>query len=491
VTIPSITSLLSADRATGISLLWGDSKLGGHDIRHLVDVLALGFDEQPGQRVVIIASNTPALVVGMFAAWQAGAVAVPLSSRLRRYDLARVFADAEPRIVVSVDSQAGFPIAGVVSELGSSVPSLERQFVVDGLGRIEAEHSFAPRQGSTSLPEAAATVLYTSGSTGTPKGAVLSHAYSLQAAQSFQEVLGIYAERPTAYVVPASHMFGYATLLASIRAGAPAVLIDTPGPAGALPVAVARHRVGVLHGSPTLFAGLLQSGLSLPIDAGFVAGSRCPPELIAEWESRGTRLLNQYGMTELGAVTACRLDDASEIRLHTVGRALPSFEIRTAGNTLDGAPSEIQVRGQHVWPTLYGRDWRPDEMGEGGWLHTGDLGFVDSGGNVRIAGRAKDVVQVGGFSVFPAEVEGFLLCHSSVSAAAVLGIPHSVHGEALVAFVVPKGENPPTPRELTGFCRAGIAGYKVPTAFHLLATLPLLPSGKIDKQALAQSVSQE
>jgi len=114
-----------------------------------------------------------------------------------------------------------------------------------------------------------------------------------------------------------------------------------------------------------------------------------------------------------------------------------------------------------VWPTLYGQPREARTLAGDGWLRSGDLGLIDSDANVTIVGRVTEVVHVGGFNVIPAEVESFLLTHPQVTSAAVLPIPHPSLGEALVAFVIPSPSNPPTPRELTAFCRRGISGYKV------------------------------
>jgi acyl-CoA synthetase (AMP-forming)/AMP-acid ligase II len=168
-----------------------------------------------------------------------------------------------------------------------------------------------------------------------------------------------------------------------------------------------------------------------------------------------------------------------------VGRALSGYELRVVG---DG---EIQVRSDHLPGAYHGRPWGPDELADDGWFRTGDIGELDAAGNLRIAGRSKEVAHVGGFNVFPAEVETFLLGHPSIAQAAVIGLPHEVLGEALQAFVVPASEAGIDPREVVRFARAGIAGYKVPYAVQVVDELPLLPSGKPDRRALAEAAQRE
>ncbi len=161
-----------------------------------------------------------------------------------------------------------------------------------------------------------------------------------------------------------------------------------------------------------------------------------------------------------------------------MGRALSGYELRA----VDG---EIQVRSDYLPDGYRGRAWGPEELSEDGWFRTGDMGELDAEGNLRILGRSKEIVHVGGFNVFPAEVESFLARHPGIAQAAVIGIPHRMLGETLEAFVVPTPGEELDPREVVRFARGGIAGYKVPYAVEVVDELPLLPSGKADRRALA------
>jgi fatty-acyl-CoA synthase len=182
-------------------------------------------------------------------------------------------------------------------------------------------------------------------------------------------------------------------------------------------------------------------------------------------------------MTEIGAGTLCRPDDPPAKRHRTVGRPLPGYELRTS-------TGEVQVRGAYVTPGYHRRPDATAELFDGDWLRTGDLGEVDDDGYLSIDGRAKELVHVGGFNVFPAEVEGLLLTHPAVAAAAVIGTGSEHTGESLQAFVVAVPGERLEPAELRRFARARVAGYKVPYAIEVLEALPLLASGKPDRAAL-------
>ena len=185
-------------------------------------------------------------------------------------------------------------------------------------------------------------------------------------------------------------------------------------------------------------------------------------------DGAGARILNVFGMTEVGAACACRFDDDAQTRYETAGRAMPGYEVRIE----DG---QLEVRGDGVARGYLG------QAPFGDWFRTGDVASIDVDGRVRIQGRAEEVIHVGGFNVFPAEVESFLLTHPDVSQAAVVGAPHPRMGEVVKAYVVAEHA---TPADLIRYARQNIAGYKVPYGIELRDELPKLPNGKIDKGAL-------
>ncbi len=507
---PDISSLLtsaSAGAPDAPALVHGETTMTFRELAAAADRLAATLGVAPGERVVVVAPNVPALVVGVFAAWRAGAVAVPLSARLRRFELERAFANAEPAIVVSTAAQPGFALAEEIAAIANRVPTLRACMVLDDLGGVVHEsRQPAPRPSAPSAPELAA-IMYTSGSTGEPKGGLASHAFAAAMARNLADLLGDDASAPYCLVVPASHAFGLGCLLCGVAAGATAVMVDATASLEPLTRALQRSSARVLHGSPALFARLLRAGTAPGVQSGFVAGSLCSPEVLRTLEERGARILNVFGMTEIGAATSCRQDDPPQTRYHTVGRPLPGYEVRVVateslgdaftepdaglpgnadlpGNA--GLLGEIQVRSGYLPTGYHGRPWSEAEVADGQWFRTGDLGELDAAGNLIIAGRAKELIHVGGFNVFPADVESFLLTHPAIEQAVVIGAPHPVLGEAAQAFVVPAAGSALEPREVVRFARSGIAGYKVPYSVRILDALPLLASGKPDRRALAQ-----
>jgi acyl-CoA synthetase (AMP-forming)/AMP-acid ligase II len=396
---------------------------------------------------------------------------VPLSARLRERELEQTLADAEPLVVLSVPAHGGYSFADVLPGL---LPASVRTLVV-GEEEVRGPAAADPEP----LGESVAALLYTSGTTGKPKGVLVRERREREGSRFLADVLELGADDRCGLVVPISHAFGLTCMLAGVAAGAEAVLVESTFSPAPLLRALADRRATVLHGSPTLFRTLLKARpQGIPgIRTGLIAGAPSPPELLEKLDGRGLRILNCYGLSETGAVTCCRLDDPPERRYTTCGRPVPGYDVRVAGGGLE-------VAGPHVTPGYYRRLEESAAAFHDGWFRTGDLAEIDDG-YVRIVGRAKELVHVGGFNVVPAEVEAVLLAHPDVLDAAVIGVPDERMGEALRAHVAVRAGANLTAPELIAFARSRIAGYKVPYAIELLPELPRLPSGKPDRRALA------
>jgi acyl-CoA synthetase (AMP-forming)/AMP-acid ligase II len=441
---------------------------------------------RPGQRVAIVAPNQPCLVVAFLAVWRIGAVAVPLNARWREFDLGRALADAEPSALLCVRGYLGYSFVDLLPQLLPSLTALRRCLIVDALGEVEEAIDGKGGDEAEPLDAGTALILYTSGSTGTPKGALISGASEVNGALAMNDALGGGPDDRVVLVVPVSHAFGLTCLLAALAVGARAVLVDSTTTLEPAIEAIESARATVLHGSPGLFTSLLKAAPDrlTGLRTGFVAGAPPSASVLEDFDRFGVRVLNLYGMTELGAITCVRASDPPAVRYATAGRPLPGFRLRIA----DGG--EVQAAGPFVTAGYFRRPEQTAAAFEGEWFRTGDLGALYADGNLTILGRAKDVVKVSGLNVFPAEVEGLLLTHPDVLEAAVIGVPHPLSGEALHAFVVPRSGANVVPTTLLQYARARIAGYKLPYAIEVVAELPALPSGKIDRLALKRSLQE-
>jgi acyl-CoA synthetase (AMP-forming)/AMP-acid ligase II len=270
--------------------------------------------------------------------------------------------------------------------------------------------------------------------------------------------------------------------------GSLAVLVASTFSLAHLLEAMRQHAANVVHGSPALFASLLTASQDelRALRVGLVGGTICPPKLIRDLAERGLRVLNSYGMTEIGPATSCRMEDPLDVRSHTVGRPLPGYEFRVAD-----AGGELQVKSQHLMAGYYRQRDLTSAAFDGPWFRTGDIGRIDDQGNVCISGRTSEVIHVAGFKVFPAEVEGCLLTHQDVAEAAVVGIPHETMGEAPAAFVVLKPNAQVQPKHLLQFARKSMAGYKLPYSIRIVPSFPRLATGKPDRAALSLRLEEE
>jgi acyl-CoA synthetase (AMP-forming)/AMP-acid ligase II len=489
---PDIGSLLSdavARDPDRPALFFEGAAVGYGELDRAVDDLATAVADAAageslrGARIGVLARNEPALVAGLFAVWRLGAVAVPLSARLREHELRTVLADAEVSFLLSAHEGFGYSFEQLLSRLLPELPSLRACLFLASSGAVDGSlRSEGGGAEPAPLDDDVAAVLYTSGTTGEPKGVLVTHQRELYGARELAGVLELSADDNVAFVIALVHAFGLTCLLASIEAGGGAALVESTFSAGPMVAAIEERQLTVVHGPPVLFNALLKSrpqGFA-SVRTGFVAGASSPPELLERLDAAGMRILNLYGLTETGAVAACRRDDPPELRSSTVGRPLPGVETRlTARDDL----RELELRGAHVVP----RYLRPELAGNpvvDGWFRTGDLAEIDAGA-IRIVGRSKELVHVGGFNVFPSEVEGVLLSHPDVAQAVVVGVADERMGEALQAFVVRRPGAELDAAALLRFARPRIAGYKLPYAISIVPELPILASGKPDRVALA------
>jgi len=482
-------------------------------------VVAEGIE--PGDRVAVWAPNCAEWVVAALGAVGAGAVLVPLNTRYKGAEAAYILRTSGARILFTVQGFLGTDYPAMLDEAiaaGERLPGLERVVVlrtgddaapVAG-GRLQSWDDFLA-SAARCEPEVAAgrtaaitgddlsDLVFTSGTTGHPKGAMTTHGQTLRTFATWAEVVGLRAGDRYLIVNPFFHTFGYkAGILACLMAGATMV----PEPVFDVDVVLQRvsdERISVLPGPPTIFQSILDhpkrdafdlSSLRLVVTGAAVV----PVELVeALWSELGVEtVLTAYGLTEAtGTVTMCRRGDSAEVISATSGRAIPDVEVRIfdgGGAELPaGEAGEIVVRGYNVMSGyLDDAEATAAAIDGDGWLHTGDVGFLDPDGNLAITDRLKDMYVSGGFNVYPAEVEAVLRRHPDVGQVAVIGVPDHRMGEVGLAVVVaaPGSDTEAIPVELPAFAREQLANFKVPRRVEVVDVLPTNASGKVLKREL-------
>jgi long-chain acyl-CoA synthetase len=284
--------------------------------------------------------------------------------------------------------------------------------------------------------------------------------------------------------LPFTHVLGLnIVLLPYLRTGATVVLQPRWDPVEALDL-IERHRVTHIVGVPPMWAAwaeLADRGSNPMRSVTFAragASSLHASVAGAVHEAFGLELVQGYGLTETaGTVT---LEPAARLRPGSVGRPLPGVELQLVEN---GEPVEPGDRGE-VWiraPSVFaGYLDDPAATAEvlvtGGWCRSGDIGIQDDDGSLYLVGRSKDLINVSGFNVYPAEVEAVLEQHAGIRAAVVVGEPHALTGECVVAYVIAPGGLDPD--DVTAHCQQRLSRYKVPVSMHLVDRLPLTNIGK-------------
>jgi acyl-CoA synthetase (AMP-forming)/AMP-acid ligase II len=507
----------------GTTTRWSFDQLADEVATATRAVVANGIE--PGDRVAIWAPNCAEWIVAALGAVGAGAVLVALNTRYKGSEAAYILRASGARMLFTVQGFLGTDYPGLLDEAaaaGESVPALERVVVLrtdaidDGVvattagaravgwadflaeaERCEAEVA-AGRTASIS-PEDLSDLVFTSGTTGHPKGAMTTHGQSLRTFATWSEVVGLRAGDRYLIVNPFFHTFGYkAGILACLMAGATMV----PEPVFDVDVVLQRvsdERISVLPGPPTIFQSILDHPKRDAYDLAtlrlVVTGAAVVPVELVEalWSDLGIEtVLTAYGLTEAtGTVTMCRRGDSAAVISATSGRAIPDVEVRVVDAEGDavasGGAGEILVRGYNVMSGYFcDPDATAAAIDAAGWLHTGDVGFLDGGGNLTITDRLKDMYVSGGFNVYPAEVEAVLRRHPGVGQVAVIGVPDHRMGEVGLAVVVPIAGADPSALgdELPDLAREQLANFKVPRRVEVVDVLPTNASGKVLKREL-------
>ena len=475
-----------------------------HEIRRAAAAL-IATGVEAGDRVAIWAPNCWEWAVAALGVHTAGGIVVPINTRFKGREAAYVMEASQARLLFTVTDFLDTDYVALLTDAGLP-PKLEEIVVLRGTvgDTTTAFADFTARSASVhdDTVEARAAgvdgddlcnIMFTSGTTGAPKGAMLTHSATCRAFNAWSDVIGLDRDR---YLIinPFFHSFGLnAGILACLMTGStilPHPVFDVPSVMARIPV----DRVSMLPGPPAIYQTILNhpdldtfdmSTLRLAV----TGAAAIPVEMIVQMRERlgFEKVVTGYGLTETtGIATMCRHTDDPEIIANTSGRAIPDVEVQIVdpdGNEVPrGEPGEIVVRGYNV---MVGYLDDPEKTAEtidsDGWLHTGDIGVMDAGGNIDITDRVKDMFINGGFNAYPAEIEGLMLAHPDIGQVAVVGVPDDRLGEVGYAFVVPAAGATPDPDEIIAWCRAEMANYKCPRHVDIVETLPLNASNKVLK----------
>lgn len=470
---------------------------------------ALGLE--PGGRVCVWAPNSVDWMVAGLAVTYAGGTLVPVNSRYTGHEVHDIVDRTSAQLVVLAngflgrDQVAELRTVGALSALKAivtlpgSAPAADIT-VFDDLDALGSGYDVDSRADQVS-PDDVADILFTSGTTGRPKGAMSAHRQTLAVSAAWAEIGGVSAHDRYLVINPFFHSFGYKIgIVVGLLTGCTLYPVATFDLASVM-ATIEQEKITVLPGAPTIFTSLLDAPDRSKFDLSSlrlsITGAAVVPVVLIERMRApapgGLGIDNVYtafGMTEAVVATMCREGDADDLVANTCGRAIPGVEVRIAevgsNNPLPvGAEGELLVRGEVVMLGYLNDDAATAEaIDSDGWLHTGDVGKIDTAGNLKITDRLKDMYISGGFNVYPAEVEQALARMDGIADVAVVGVPDDRMGEVGKAFVVRKPGSEISPEDVIAFARERLANYKSPRLVVFVDVLPRNPSGKVLKNDL-------
>ena len=470
---------------------------------------------QHGDRVAIWAPNSPEWILAASAIESVGAIMVPINTRFKGAEAAYVLGKTRARLLFTVSTFLGNDYAAMLAGTGGGakakhpirdLPALNRIIKLDmpEFARFQserAEQSSLDARIAAVTPDTIADILFTSGTTGQPKGAMHNHGQALWVPAIWNESNDLRAGDRMAIVNPFFHSFGYRSgWVSALVAGITVYPLASFDPEALLAL-IEREKITVLMGAPTIFSALIEHPRFRDFDigslrVGHTGAANVPVDLIrAGREVLGFDIfLTSFGQTESTALITVNYPDASfETIAGTVGKPLPGVELKIIdadGNSLpQGDSGELLVRGPNV---MQGYFEEPEQtaatIDADGWLHTGDVGCIREDGTLRILDRLKDVVIVGGFNAYPAEIENVLRKHPAIADVCVIAWPDQRMGEVCAACVIARPGASLDLAEVTAWSRERMANYKVPRRLFLVDEFPRTPLGKIQKFLLRDQV---
>ena len=479
---------------------------------------------QKGDAVAIMMPNLLQYPIALFGTLRAGMTVVNVNPLYTPRELKHQLSDANCKAIVILDNFAStlekvvadVPVKHVIlTAIGDMLPAPKRwivnlvvKYVKKMVPSYQLSHTINFREllsqgakASYTRPQVGgddlAFLQYTGGTTGLAKGAMLSHRNMVA---NLEQVSAVFAplvndgEETIITALPLYHIFALTVnCLTFIKHGGKNILITNPRDMPGFVKELQKHPFSMISGVNTLFNGLLHAEGFKDLDFSnlkiAMGGGMAVQRAVAEHWERVTksRLLEGYGLTECSPVVTTNPTDIQSFT-GSIGIPLPSTDVRIVdidnGAVLPiGETGEIQVRGPQVMVGYYNRPDETTKVMQDDWFMTGDIGFMDEQGFVKIVDRKKDMILVSGFNVYPNEIEEVVVSHPKVLEVAAVGVPHDSSGEAVKVFVVRK-DSSLTEKELIDHARENLTGYKVPKFVEFRDDLPKTNVGKILRREL-------
>lgn len=521
---PEHEAVIYSDR----NLRWTYREFDDYCRKAAKGLMKLGIEK--GEQLAAWSTNTPEWLVTQFATGKMGAVLVTVNTNYQTSELEYLLKQSDATTILLMDRWKDSSYIEMVYEIApelkasapgqlvcTRLPFLKNVIVLGDqkypgtfswedvmkLGETISDKELDLRLNSLE-PEDIINMQYTSGTTGFPKGVMLTHNNIVNNGFNIAHCMELTADDRLCIPVPFFHCFGCVLgTMACVSVGATMVPVQEFSPKRVLQTVQDEKCTG-LHGVPTMFIAELNDPDFEKYDlstlrTGIMAGSNCPIEVMkAVIEKMGVNEITiAYGQTEASPViTQTRTDDPIELRVETVGKALPHVEVKIVEpGTNREVPLNVQgelcTRGYHVMKGYYKDTVATQEaIDSDGWLHTGDLAVMDEFGYCKITGRLKDMIIRGGENIYPREIEEFLYSHPKIVDIQVIGIPDVIYGEEVMAWIILKDGESATTEEIKQFCQGKISKHKIPRYIEFIDSYPMTASGKIQKFRLREKAKE-
>ncbi|MGJ7919444.1 fatty acid--CoA ligase family protein [Neobacillus sp. LXY-4] len=490
--------------------IFNDSPCSYEELDTAVSKFAAGLSElgvKKGDHIALIVGNSPHFIVSLYGALRLGATVIPINPIYTPDEIGYILVNGDVKVVIALDlllplaekmqmllpNVTHFIICSTDESVSSETLQLSNKMKTfsDVLAR-GSDHFKGPKLQNDDT----AVILYTSGTTGKPKGAMLTHRNLYSNAKDIGNYLRINADDCVITALPMFHVFCLTVALnAPLMKGGTLLIVPKFSPKEIFSLAK-QYKPTVFAGVPTMYNFLYQYPDSDPADLHSLrlcisGGASMPVALLQNFERKfQVRISEGYGLSEASPVTCFNPMDRPR-KPGSIGTSIVNVENKVVNPLGEEVPvgevGELIVRGPNVMKGYYKMPEETEAAIRDGWLYTGDLARLDEDGYFYIVDRKKDLIIVGGYNVYPREVEEVIYNHQDVVEATVLGVPDPHFGEAVKCFVVSK--NPSlTKEELLEYCQAHLAKYKIPRSIEFLEELPKNTTGKILRRALKTKV---
>ncbi len=493
------------------AFIFGETAYSYKNINAAANQVANALDHlgiKPGDKVAVSCLNLPYFPIIYYGILKFGAVVVPLSVLLKADEIGYALKDADAKAYFCFEGNEQLPM-GKEGQLGfNQADQCETFILVTANPKALASSSEITTLGTlmanasmdfTSFPtkgEDTAVIIYTSGTTGEPKGAELTHNNLFYNANLSKDLFGTSDIDRQIIALPLFHIFAMTCQLnAGIYAGLTSVLLPKFDPDTVFDLMI-QHEITFFCGVPTMYWALLNSKKE-NLDLDKIAtnlrlcvsgGASLPVQVLKDFEERfNVSILEGYGMSEGSPVVTFNRRD-KERKAGSIGTAVWGVEVMVADENDQALPpgekGQILYRGHNVMKGYYKKPAASAKALKDGWMHSGDVGFMDEQGYFYIVDRTTDLIIRGGYNVYPREIEEVIIKHDAVSLVAVIGIPDEEYGEEIKAYIVLKDDAKPGEEEIINWSKEKLANYKYPRVVEFVKSLPMSATGKILKKEL-------